>query len=209
MKQKWKGSALMAPLPAVLVCCGTGDKKNVLTIAWTGIVSSRPPKTYISVRPERYSHKLIEESGVFSINLPTEEIAKQLDLCGVKSGRDADKFALCGFDTEDCFEIDCVSIAQCPVTLECRVTDKIPLGSHDMFIADIVGVNVDERFVVNGKLRLDKCKPVAYSHGEYYGLGKRLGGFGYSVIKQSTVKRRARQKREKGKVNFEQKNLTQ
>lgn len=199
MKQKWKGSTLMAPLPAVLVCCGNGDKKNIITIAWTGIINSHPPKTYVSIRPERFSYELIESNGVFTINLPTEEIVKQLDLCGVKSGKDTDKFKLCGFDAEECFEIDCVSIAQCPVSLECKVTDKVSLGSHDMFIADIVCVSVDDKYMCDGKLCLDKCKLVAYSHGEYYGLGKKLGGFGHSVTKKSTLKRKARQKRENSK----------
>ncbi len=196
MKQKWKGSTLLAPLPAVLVACGKGDKKNIITIAWTGIINSHPAKTYISVRPERFSYELINSDGVFTINLPTEEIVKQLDLCGVKSGKDTDKFVLCGFDAEDCFEIDCVSIAQCPVSLECKVTDKVSLGSHDMFIADIVCVSVDDKYVCDGKLCLDKCKLVTYAHGEYFGLGKKLGSFGYSVTKKSTIKRKARQKRE-------------
>lgn len=194
MKQKWKGSTLLAPVPAVLVCSGKGEEKNVFTVAWTGIINSHPPKTYVSVRPERFSYNLIDNSGVFTINLPTAKMAKQLDFCGVKSGRDVDKFDECGLDAEDCFEIDCVSIAQCPVTLECKVTDKIHLGSHDMFIADIIAVDVDEQYVVDGKLCLDKCDLVAYSHGEYYSLGKKLGSFGYSVMKKSTKKARQNRK---------------
>lgn len=196
MKQKWKGSTMLAPVPAVLVCCGNGEKANVITIAWTGILNSQPPKTYISVRPERFSYELIDSNGVFTINLPTEDMVKQLDLCGVKSGKNDDKFKLCGFETENCFEIDCVSIAQCPVTLECKVTDKIHLGSHDMFIADILCVDVDDKYVKDGKLCLDQCKLVAYSHGEYFSLGKKLGSFGFSVTKKSTIKRKARQKRD-------------
>lgn len=196
MKQKWKGSTMLAPVPAVLVCCGNGEKANVITIAWTGILNSQPPKTYISVRPERFSYELIDSNGVFTINLPTEDMVKQLDLCGVKSGKNDDKIKLCGFETENCFEIDCVSIAQCPVTLECKVTDKIHLGSHDMFIADILCVDVDEKYVKDGKLCLDQCKLVAYSHGEYFSLGKKLGSFGFSVTKKSTIKRKARQKRD-------------
>jgi len=166
----------------------------VFTVAWTGIINSHPPKTYVSVRPERFSYNLIDNSGVFTINLPTAKMAKQLDFCGVKSGRDVDKFDVCGLDAEDCFEIDCVSIVQCPVTLECKVTDKIHLGSHDMFIADIIAVDVDEQYVVDGKLCLDKCDLVAYSHGEYYSLGKKLGSFGYSVMKKSTKKARQNRK---------------
>jgi len=194
MKQKWKGSTLLAPVPAVLVCSGKGEEKNVFTVAWTGIINSHPPKTYVSVRPERFSYNLIDNSGVFTINLPTAKMAKQLDFCGVKSGRDVDKFDVCGLDAEDCFEIDCVSIVQCPVTLECKVTDNIHLGSHDMFIADIIAVDVDEQYVVDGKLCLDKCDLVAYSHGEYYSLGKKLGSFGYSVMKKSTKKARQNRK---------------
>ncbi len=185
----------MAPVPAVLVCCGKGEDKNVFTVAWTGIINSHPPKTYVSVRPERFSYDLIDANGVFTINLPTAKMVRELDLCGVKSGRELDKFSLCGFEVEECFEVDTVSIAQCPVTLECKVTDKIHLGSHDMFVADIVCVDVDEKYLYDGKLRLDKCEPVAYSHGEYYALGKKLGSFGYSVMKKSTKK--ARQKHDK------------
>lgn len=196
MKQKWKGSTLLAPVPAVLVCSGSGEKANVITIAWTGILNSQPPKTYISVRPERFSYEMIDSNGVFTINLPTEDMVRQLDLCGVKSGKNEDKFKLCGFEKENCFEIDSVSIAQCPVTLECKVTDKIHLGSHDMFIADILCVSVDEKYVKDGKLCLDKCKLVAYSHGEYFALGKKIGSFGFSVTKKSTIKRKARQKRD-------------
>ncbi len=191
MKEKWKGSALLAPLPAVLVSCGNGDNKNVFTVAWTGIVCSHPPKTYISVRKERYSYELIKQSGVFAINIPGAALAKATDYCGVKSGRDTDKFADCDMTAAPCFEIDCVSIEECPVTLECSVTDIIPLGSHDMFLADIVSVDVNGEFVEDGKLRLDKCKPFAYSHGEYYELGKKIGSFGYSVTKKSTKRKRA------------------
>lgn len=196
MKQKWKGSTLLAPLPAVLVCCSDGEKNNVITVAWTGIINSHPPKTYISLRPERFSYEFVDKNGTFTINLPTEEIVKQLDLCGVKSGRDIDKFKLCNFTAEKCLDIDCISIAECPVSLECKVTDKVHLGSHDMFIADIVSVSVDEKYIRDGKLCLDKCKLVTYAHGEYYGLGKKLGGFGHSVAKKSTIKRKARLKHE-------------
>lgn len=192
MKQKWKGSTLLSPVPAVLVCCGKGEKKNVFTVAWTGIINSHPPKTYVSVRPQRFSYDIINSEGVFTINLPTAKMVKELDFCGVKSGREVDKFSVCGFEAEDSFEVDCVSIAQCPVTLECKVTNKLSLGSHDMFIADIVCVSVDDKYLYDGKLCLDKCEPVAYSHGEYYSLGKKLGSFGYSVMKKSTKKARQR-----------------
>lgn len=195
MKEKWKGSALLSPLPAVLVSCGSGDNTNVFTVAWTGIVCSHPPKTYISVRKERFSYDIIKENGVFAINIPGGNLAKATDYCGVKSGRDTDKFADCGLTAEPCGEIDTVSVVECPVSLECRVTDIIPLGSHDMFLADIVSVNVDSEYVLDGKLCLDKCKLFAYAHGEYYELGKKLGSFGYSVMKKSTKRKRAEKAR--------------
>ena len=185
MKEKWKSAALLAPVPAVLVSCGNAEKPNVLTVAWTGILSSRPLKTYISIRPERYSYGLIKSGGVFAINLPTAEMVRKTDLCGVKSGADTDKFAVCGFKAEPCFQIDTVSIAQCPVTLECRVTDIIPLGTHDMLIAEILCCGVDPEYVRDGKLRMDKCRLFAYAHGEYFALGKRLGKFGFSVQKKA------------------------
>lgn len=191
MKERWKGSALLSPLPAVLVSCGNGANKNVFTVAWTGIVCSHPPKTYISVRKERYSYDLIKESGVFVINIPKGSLVKATDFCGVKSGRDTDKFQAMGLTAEQCFDIDTVSVGECPVSIECKVTDVIPLGSHDMFLADILCVQVDEEYIEDGKLRLDKCKLFAYAHGEYFELGKKIGSFGYSVTKKSTKRKRA------------------
>ncbi len=191
MKERWKGSALLAPLPAVLVSCGNGDNKNILTVAWTGIICSHPPKTYISVRKERHSYSIIKESGIFVINVPSSKLVKATDFCGVKSGREVDKFDKTGLTAEPCFELDTVSVKECPISLECRVTDIIPLGSHDMFLADIVAVDVDSEYIEDGKLCMDKCKPLAYSHGEYYELGKKLGSFGYSITKKSTKRKRA------------------
>ncbi len=189
MKEKWKGGALLAPVPAVLVSCGNGNRINVFTVAWTGIICSHPPKTYISIRPERYSYEFVHSDGVFTINLPTAEQCKELDFCGVRSGRTVNKFKACGFTAEKCNEIDTVSIAECPISIECKVTDIIKLGSHDMFIADILCVDVDSKFIENGKLRLDKCNLISYSHGEYYKLGKKLGKFGYSVEKKTKRKK--------------------
>ena len=191
MKERWKGSVLLSPLPAVLVGCGNGDTKNIFTVAWTGIVASHPPKTYISVRKERHSYGLIKESGVFTINVPSGDLVKATDFCGVKSGREVDKFSATNLTAEPCFDIDTVSVKECPVSLECKVTDVIELGSHDMFLADIVSVAVDDKYVEDGKLCLDKCKLFAYAHGEYYALGKKIGSFGYSVTKKSTKRKRA------------------
>lgn len=185
-KVSWRGGALIAPLPPVLVSCGTIEKPNVLTIAWTGIINTLPPKTYISVRPTRFSYDLIKSSGEFVINLTTSQLVKAADFCGVRSGRDFDKFAVTGLKTEKATKVTCPMIEQSPVSIECKVTDTVPLGSHDMFIADIIAVNVDEQYIdKSGKLHLDRCGLAAYAHGEYFELGKKIGSFGYSVRKKS------------------------
>ncbi|MDE6034885.1 MAG: flavin reductase family protein [Ruminococcus sp.] len=184
-KQFWKGSALLAPLPATLVTCGTMENPNVLTVAWTGICCTRPPMTYISVRPERYSYDIIEKSGEFVINLTTSAMVRHTDLCGVKSGREVDKFKLCGFHTVPAQKIAVPVIEECPVSLECRVKEVKPLGSHTMFLAEIVGIDVDEKFIDSkGKLNLQQCGLTAYAHGEYFTLGRKTGDFGYSVRKK-------------------------
>ena len=184
-KIKWKGGALLSPVPPAMVTCSDGEHDNIITIAWTGIVNTVPPKTYISVRPSRYSHKIIKESGVFAINLTTKALVRHADWCGVYTGAKVDKFGKCGLNREAATEIDCPLIAESPLSLECRVTDIIPMGSHDMFLADIVAVDVDEALVDgNGKLHLERADIVAYAHGDYFELGKRLGSFGYSVAKK-------------------------
>lgn len=184
-KQFWKGSALLAPVPATLVTCGTMENPNVLTIGWTGICCTRPPMTYISVRPERFSHDIIEKSGEFVINLTTSAMVKQTDFCGVKSGRDVNKLEACGFHAVPSQKLSVPLIEECPVSLECRVTETKPLGSHTMFLAEIVGIDVDERYVDSkGKLNLQQCGLTAYAHGEYFALGRKLGDFGYSVRKR-------------------------
>ena len=184
-KQFWKGSALLAPVPAALVTCGTVERPNVLTIGWTGIVCTRPPMTYVSVRPERYSHDIIRDSGEFVINLTTSAMVRETDLCGVKSGRDTDKFALCGFHAVPAAKVEAPLIEECPVSLECRVTESRLLGSHTMFLAEIVGVDADEKYIDSkGKLNLQQCGLAAYAHGEYFALGRKLGDFGFSVRKK-------------------------
>ena len=186
-KIKWKGGTLLSPLPAVLVTCRDPEtgRDNVLTIAWTGILNSDPPRTYVSVRPERLSFEWIRKSGEFCINLPTAGLARAVDLCGVKSGRDADKFRLAGLTPEPSSAVGCCSIAECPVTLECRVFGETPLGSHTMFMADILAVTVDERIVdEKGRMALEQAGLLAYAHGTYFALGKQLGTFGYSVRKR-------------------------
>lgn len=184
-KEVWKGSVLTAPLPPVLVSCGTADKPNVLTAAWTGILCTQPPVTYISLRPERYSHGIISESRDFVINLPTAELVRAVDLCGVKSGRDTDKLALTGLTVAGSSQVSAPLIVQSPVNLECRVREIIHLGTHDVFTADIVAVNAARELLdEKGRLSLEKADLLAYAHGEYYALGKRLGSFGYSVRKK-------------------------
>ena len=191
-KLKWKGGTLLAPLPAVMVSCGSMEKPNIITIGWTGILCSDPPKTYISVRPERYSHGLIKESGKFVINLTTAPLTKATDYCGVRSGKDHDKFADCKLTAVPAHELDDTPvIAECPISLECKVTDIIPLGSHDMFMADIVAVDVAPELVdENGALHLERAGLISYAHGDYFAQGKKLGDFGVSVRKKSTQKRR-------------------
>ena len=175
-KLKWKGGTLLAPLPAVMVSCGSMEKPNIITIGWTGILCSDPPKTYISVRPERYSHGLIKESGKFVINLTTAPLTKATDYCGVRSGKDHDKFADCKLTAVPAHELDDTPvIAECPISLECKVTDIIPLGSHDMFMADIVAVDVAPELVdENGALHLERAGLISYAHGDYFAQGKKL-----------------------------------
>ena len=184
-KIKWKGGAMLSPVPPTMVTCSDGEHDNVFTVAWTGITNTIPPKTYISVRPSRYSHELIEKSGVFAINLTTKELVRAADTCGVFTGRKVNKLEKCKLATVPAQEIDCPILESSPLVLECRVTDQIPLGSHDMFLADIVAVDVEESLIgEDGKLHLERANLVAYAHGEYYELGKKLGSFGYSVVKK-------------------------
>ena len=168
-KQSWKGSTLLNPEPPVLVSCGGLETPNLITIGWTGTICTQPSMVSISVRPERFSHHLIRESGQFAINLPTEALVRSVDWCGVKSGRDVDKFAACGLHAAPGTVLtDCPILEESPVNLECRVTQVIPLGSHDLFLAEVVACDVDESLLdENGKLCLDKARLIVYSHGEY------------------------------------------
>ncbi|MBP5312172.1 MAG: flavin reductase family protein [Clostridia bacterium] len=177
---------LLGPLPAALVSLGTMDKSNIITVAWTGIINSKPPMTYISVRLERYSHRLLLEKGEFVINLPSSDLTRRVDLCGMKTGTKGDKFKICGFNKLPAEKLeDCPVIAECPVNIECRVTEVKHLGSHDMFMAEIVGVTVDGEFVdENGKADLRKAGLISYLHGEYFAVGRKLGEFGFSVRKK-------------------------
>ncbi len=190
-KVEWKGGALLGPLPPVMVSCGNMQTANIITVAWTGIVNTHPPKTYISLRPSRHSYPIIRETGEFVINLSTASLIRAVDYCGVRSGKDVDKFAVTGLTPQESFQVSCPSIAQCPLTLECRVTDIVPLGSHDMFLADIVCVGVDEQYVdAAGRLCMDQCGLAAFAHGEYFELGKKIGSFGFSVRKPKKKSRK-------------------
>ena len=199
-KLQWKGSTLLAPVPAALVSCGTLEKPNALTIACTGITCSDPPMTYISVRPERYSYDIIKKSGEFVINLTSGAMARATDLCGVRSGREMDKLAATGLTVEPAKEIAAPVIAQSPLALECRVKQIIPLGSHDMFLADVVAVHADEKYMdEKKKFHLEWAEPVVYSHGTYFMCGEPLGTFGYSIKKEKRTKATKPKKKENEK----------
>lgn len=190
-KQIWKPSTLLNPVPVVMVTCADeAGKANIITLAWAGTINSDPPMLSISVRRERYSYSLIKEKGQFAVNLTTQKLAFATDLCGVKSGRDIDKFEAAGLTAEKASVIDVPIIKESPVSLECVVKNRLELGSHDMFIAEIVAVNVEDGLLDdNGKLLLDKAGLICYSHGKYWTLGKELGFFGYSVAKKKDIKR--------------------
>ena len=195
--------AVMAPVPAVMVSCGReGETPNIITIAWTGIVNSNPPMTYISVRKERFSHDIIADTKEFVINLTTEELAFATDWCGVKSGRDFDKFREQKLTPVTSEKVSCPSIGESPLSIECRVTEVKELGSHDMFLAEIVSMTAQEELMdENGELHLEKAGLLAYSHGHYFPVSSReIGRFGYSVMKPKTRKKyeaakRARRRR--------------
>ena len=184
-RQTRKPGTLVYPVPAVLITCKDDQKENVFTVAWTGTICSDPAMTYISVRKERYSYDIIKNSGLFCINLTTEELAYATDYCGVKSGKNENKFKSLNLETEKASQIDVPIIKKSPVVIECKVEEIKELGSHDMFIARVIAVDVDEKYIdENGRFDMQKCKLMAYSHGHYYSLGEQLGKFGFSVKKK-------------------------
>lgn len=185
-KEVWKAGNMLYPLPAVMV--STADQKgndNIITVAWTGTVCTNPAMLYISVRPERYSYALLRDSGEFVVNLTTEELARVTDWCGVRSGRDVDKWKETGLTRGKAEELKFAPvIAECPVNIECQIREVKELGSHHMFLAEVLAVQVDERYMKeNGKFELNDAGLLAYSHGQYFTMGKELGRFGYSVKK--------------------------
>ena len=189
-KQYFKPGNMLYPLPAVLVTVADKQgKSNIFTVAWAGTVCTNPPMLSISVRPERYSYHILEESREFVVNLTTEQLVRATDFCGVRSGRDVDKFKEMNLTPLPSREISAPGIAESPVNIECKVREIMPLGSHTMFLADVVNVTVDDAYLnANGKFDLNTSGLVTYSHGEYFLLGKKLGTFGYSVAKKKRKK---------------------
>lgn len=186
-----KPGCMMAPVPAALVSCIDREgNTNLITIGWTGIVNSEPPMTYVSVRKERWSHHMIEETGEFVINMTTKDMAKGTDLCGVRSGRDCNKWELSGFTPVQASTVKAPIVKESPVSLECRVVEKKELGSHDMFLAEITAVNCDEQyFDENDRFDMNAPGIISYNHGSYITAGKVIGTFGFSVRKKPAKKR--------------------
>lgn len=195
LKREMRPGEMLYPVPVVMATLGEGDEANIITIAWTGIINSKPPMTYISVRKERHSHPILSKTGEFVINLCTEDLVKATDYCGVKSGRDVDKFKEMGLTKEPADIVKCPMIKESPINLECKVTQVVELGSHDMFMAEIVKVHAaEELFDEDGRMDPVKAGLVAYIHGEYYPVKRTpLGKFGYSIMKPKTKKRLSRE----------------
>lgn len=188
-KITWKPGTMLAPLPPALITSGTIDNKNIMTAAWTGIICSDPALAYVSIRPSRYTHELVSKTKEFVINLPTWREADATDTVGVKTGRNLDKFALTGLTAEPCSIVKAPQIKECPVSIECKVIEIRPFGTHDMFLAEIVAVNVDDRYInESGALDLEKAGLIAYAHGFYYTLGRKIGKFGFSVERKKKPK---------------------
>lgn len=185
-KQNWKPGNMLYPLPAVLVSCqGNDGKPNLITIGWVGTICSDPAMVSISVRPERYSYHMLKETGEFVINLTTEELLEATDYCGVASGRDVDKWEKMNLTPIPSEKVSVPAVAESPINIECKVTEVKELGTHHMFIAEVVNVRADEKYMdEKGKFHLEQSKPIAYSHGTYFSLGEELGKFGYSVRKK-------------------------
>ena len=197
-KINWKPGTMLSPLPPVLVSCGTVDKPNVMTVAWTGIICSDPVITSVSIRPQRFSHDIIKESGEFVINLPTWNMVTAVDFCGVKSGRNVNKFKEMNLTPLACPNVKAPQIEECPVSIECKLKSITNYGTHDMFLAEVVGVCVDDKYInEKGALDLEKAGIIAFAHGNYYTLGRNLGSFGFSVNK---AKLKQMQKMEKVEV---------
>ncbi|MEG0971216.1 MAG: flavin reductase family protein [Lachnospiraceae bacterium] len=198
-KEHWKPGNLLYPVPPVMVSCGKeNEEPNILTVAWTGTICTNPPMVSISIRPERYSYAIIKETGEFVINLTTKELAFAADYCGVKSGREVNKFLDLKLTPLPSQKVKAPGISQSPVNVECKVVEIKSLGSHDLFLAQVVGVTVDDAYLnKDGKFCLNSASLVAYSHGEYFQLGEKLGTFGYSVKKNKNTRNKKNSKKKK------------
>jgi flavin reductase (DIM6/NTAB) family NADH-FMN oxidoreductase RutF len=184
-KVMWKPGTFIYPIPAVMVSCGNMEKSNIITVAWTGIINTNPAMCYISIRPERYSYNIIKDTGEFVINLTNEELTYMADWCGVKSGKDIDKFKEMKLTKEKCNFVKCPGIKESPVSIECRVKEIKELGSHHMFISEVLSINALEEYIdEKGAFDITKCNLMAYANGKYFGLGEKIGKFGYSVQKK-------------------------
>ena len=195
-KQIWKAGNMLYPLPVVLVTVTDGKgHDNVFTVAWTGTVCTNPPMLSISVKPERYSHAMLLATGEFTVNLSTEKLARAVDFCGVRSGRDVDKFSCMNLRREAASQVQAPLLADSPVNIECRVTERKTLGSHDLFLARVLCVHADESCLdETGRFDLSRSRPIVYDHGVYYGLGEPLGRFGFSVQKKKKISRESGEK---------------
>lgn len=191
-KELWKPGNMLYPLPAVMVSVADKEgRPNIITVAWAGTICTNPPMVSISVRPERYSYPIIKETGEFVLNLTTKELVYATDYCGVKSGREVDKFKELGLTAVPADQVKAPLIGESPVNIECRVREVKPLGSHDMFLADVVAVHADQRYMdENHRFHLEKADPIVYSHGTYFTCGEALGTFGFSVKKAKSPKRK-------------------
>ncbi|MFI3173569.1 MAG: flavin reductase family protein [Bacillota bacterium] len=197
-KDIWKPGTVLYPVPVVMVSCGTETTGNIFTAAWTGTINSDPAMTYVSIRKERHSYDIIKNTGEFVINLVTEPLTFACDYCGVKSGRDLDKFKEMKLTPKKGEKVEAPIIYESPVNIECRVKDVIPLGTHDMFLAEVVSVSVSDEYLdETGKFHFNDSKPICYSHGGYFGLGKQIGTFGYSVKKPQTEKKQRKPRKSK------------
>ena len=182
----WKPGTFVYPIPAVMVSCGDMDKSNIITVAWTGVINSDPAMVYISVRPSRYSYNIIKETGEFAINLTTEDLAFATDWCGVRSGAKYDKFKEMKLTKEKGKNVKCPLIKESPVSIECKVKEIRELGSHHMFIAEVLSIDADEKYIdEKGAFDITKCDLISYANGKYFSTGKKIGKFGYSVEKKN------------------------
>ncbi len=193
----WKAGTVEYPLPAVMVTCGDMQNSNIITVAWTGILNTNPAMVYISVRPTRYSYKLIKENNEFVINLTNKKLTYATDWCGVRTGAKYDKFKEMNLHKEKAQFVRCPLIKESPVAIECKVKDIVPLGSHDMFVAEVLSIDADEKYIdENGAFDISKCELIAYANGGYYPLGKKIGKFGFSVQKNKNKKNKKRTKKQ-------------